>query len=274
MQTSLALFEWKHIRRVRDPIQEKRYFSVVDIVSMLSGSLSTDVGAYRRKLKQRLIAEGSEVVTKCHGLKLLAPDHKMRKTDVADVEGMLRIIQSIPSPHAEPFKLRLAKIWYERVEEVEDPELAINRALNNYLAKGYSEDWINQRLKTIEVRKQLTDERKKWWVLDKEYAILTDEITRARAGISTREYKDHKGLKKENLRDNMSNLELILNMLAEASTTEISKKEQPIGLEQHKKVAKKWWEVAGNARKEIEKKTGKSVLLKEHNNNVLNHKKN
>lgn len=268
MQTNLSLFEWKHIRRIRDPIQEKRYFSVVDIVSNLSQS--SDGRKYRNKLKERLQKDGSESVTKCHQLKLLASDGKNYKTDVADVEVMFRIIQSIPSPHAEPFKLRLAKVGYERVEEVEDPELAINRTLENYLSKGYSEDRINQRLKTIEVRKQLTDERKKWWVLDKEYGILTDEITRARAGISTREYKDYKGLKKENLRDNMSNLELILNMLAEASTTEISKQEQPIGLNQHKKVAKKWWEVAGNARKEIEKKTGKSVLLKKNDNNILN----
>ena len=176
---------------------------------------------------------------------------------------MFRLIQSIPSPNAEPFKLRLAKVWYERVEEAEDPELAINRALNNYLAKWYTEDWINQRLKTIEVRKQLTDERKKTGILDKEYAILTDEITRAWAGMSTRQYKDHKWLRKENLRDNMSNLELILNMLAEASTTEIIHTEQPSGLDQHKKIAKRWWWVAWAAKQKIEQETGKSIISSE-----------
>lgn len=237
--TNLAIFNWKQIRRVWDDITENWYFSVVDIVSALSWSESKDIWAYWRKLKQRLKEEWSEVVTKCHGLKLIAEDGKMRLTDIADTETVFRIIQSIPSKNAEPFKLWLAKVGYERVEETDDPELAINRALNNYLAKWYSEDWINQRLKSIEVRKQLTDEWKKSWVLNKEYWILTDEITRAWAWMSTRQYKDVKWLKKENLRDNMTNLEIILNMLAEASTTEIGKKEKPKWLEENKKVAKK-----------------------------------
>ncbi len=256
--TNLAIFNWKQIRRIWDDITENWYFSVVDIVWTLSDS--KDSRKYWNKLKQRLKEEWSESVTKCHQLKLMASDWKNYKTDVADTETIFRIIQSIPSKNAEPFKLWLAKVGYERVEETEDPELAINRALNNYLAKWYSEDWINQRLKSIEVRKQLTDEWTKSWVLNKEYWILTDEITRAWAWMSTRQYKDVKWLKKENLRDNMTNLEIILNMLAEATTTEIGKKEKPKWLEENKKVAKKWWEVAGNARKEIEAKTWKRVI--------------
>ncbi|MDD2566003.1 MAG: Bro-N domain-containing protein [Candidatus Gracilibacteria bacterium] len=262
-KSKLTLFEGKQIRRIWDKINEKWYFSVVDVVGTLSDS--KDSRKYWNKLKQRLKEDGSEVVTKCHQLKLTASDGKMRLTDVADTESIFRIIQSIPSPNAEPFKNWLARVGYERIEESEDPELGINRALNNYLAKGYSEDWINQRLKTIEIRKQLTDEWKKTGVLDREYGILTDEITRAWAGITTKEYKNIKGLKKENPRDNMSNLELILNMLAEATTTEITKTENPKGLEQNKKVAKKGGEVAGNARKEIERKTGKSVISGKNN---------
>lgn len=271
MKPNLALFEWKKIRRIWDEITEKWYFSVVDIVWSLSES--KDSRKYWNKLKQRLKEEWSELVTKCHQLKLLASDGKYYNTDVADTESMFRIIQSIPSPNAEPFKLWLAKVWYERIEETEDPELGINRALNNYLEKWYSEDWINQRLKSIEVRKQLTNERKKSWVLDKEYAILTDEITRARAGINTREYKTVKWLKKENLRDNMTNLEIILNMLAEATTTEISQKENPKWLEESRKIAKKWWEVAGNARKEIESKTWKKIVSEKNNLWLKNQKK-
>ncbi len=269
--TNLTLFEWENIRRIWDEVREQRLFSVVDVVSILSWS--SDWRKYRKVLKWRLGKEWSEVVTNCYQLKLLAQDGKMRETDVADVQTMFRLIQSIPSPNAEPFKLRLAKVWYERVEEAEDPELAINRALNNYLAKWYTEDRINQRLKTIEVRKQLTDERKQSGILDKEYAILTDEITRAWAGMSTREYKDHKWLHKENLRDNMSNLELILNMLAEATTTEISKTEKPKTFDHSKKIAHQWWTVAGNARKEIEQKTGKDVISKESNLKLVNNKK-
>lgn len=260
---NLALFEWKQIRRVWDEKHEKWYFSVVDVVWALSES--KDPRNYWKVLKNRLISEWSETVTKCNQLKLLASDWKMRLTDVADTENMFRIIQSIPSPNAEPFKLWLAKVWYERIEESEDPELAINRALNNYLAKWYSEDWINQRLKSIEVRKQLTNEWKKTWVLGNEYAILTDDITKAWAWISTREYKDYKWLKKENLRDNMTNLEIVLNMLAEATTTEISKTENPNWLQESRKVAKRWWNVAWQARKNIEKETWKKVISKNNN---------
>lgn len=260
---SLTLFEWKQIRRIWDEKQEKWLFSVVDIVWTLSNS--SDSRKYWNKLKQRLKEEWSELVTFCLQLKLMASDWKNYKTDVADTESIFRLIQSIPSPNAEPFKLWLARIGYERIEESENPELAINRALNNYLAKWYSEDWINQRLKSIEIRKQLTNEWKKSWVLDKEYGILTDEITRAWAGISTKDYKGLKWLKKESLRDNMNNLELILNMLAEASTTEINKAEKPKWLIANKKVAKKGWTIAWNARKQIEKETWKSVLSKENN---------
>lgn len=229
MDQNLIMFNQKKIRRIRDNDKELWYFSVVDIVSVLSWSL--DWRNYWKVLKNRLKKEGSEVVTFCNQLKLLAEDGKMRNTDVADTQTIFRIIQTIPSPNAEPFKLRLAKVGYERIEETEDPELWIHRALQNYINKGYDENWINQRLKSIEVRKTLTDEWKKRWILNTDYAILTDEITKAWAGMSTREYKDYKSLKKENLRDNMSNLELILNMLAEASTTEISQQEQPNSFE-------------------------------------------
>jgi len=225
-------------------------------------------------MKNRLKKEWSEVVTKCNQLKLLAEDGKYRKTDTADTETIFRIIQSIPSPNAEPFKLRLAKVGYERVEEIDDPELWINRSLQNYINKWYDENRINQRLKTIEVRKQLTDERKERWILNKDYAILTDEITKARAWMSTREYKTHKWLKKENLRDNMSNLELILNMLAEASTTEISQQENPAWFEENKNIAKRWWSVAFEARKKLEEESKKKVIsdqnykLKNNKNNL------
>ena len=220
-KTKIAIFEEKKIRRHWDGKAEKWYFSVADVVGALSDSI--DPLAYWRKLKERLKQEGSETVTKCHGLKMLAADGKMRLTDAADTETMLRIIQSIPSPNAEPFKLWLARVGYERIEETHDPELAINRALNTYLKKGYSGNWINQRLKSIEIRKALTDEWEKRGVKKgDEFAILTDDITLAWAGMSTREYKDFKGLKKTNLRDNMTNLELVLNMLAETATTEIS----------------------------------------------------
>lgn len=258
-----TLFQGKRIRRIWDTAREHWLFSVVDVVSVLSQS--NDGRKYRKVLKWRLNKEWSESVTNCYQLKLPSSDGKSYKTDVADVETMFRIMQSIPSPNAEPFKLWLAKVGYERVEEAEDPELAITRAMNNYLAKGYSEDRINQRLKTIEIRKQLTDERKKAWVLDKEYALLTDEITQARAGMRTREYKDVKGLKKENLRDNMSNLELILNMLAEATTTEISQHETPANFDHAKSIAKRGGKVAGEARKNIEQETGKPVISPKNN---------
>jgi hypothetical protein len=206
-------------------------------------------------------AEGNESVTNCHGLKMLAADNKLRITDVADTEQLLRLIQTIPSPKAEPFKLWLARVGYERIEETEDPEKAFDRAMETYLKKGYSTGWINQRLKSIEVRKELTDEWDTRGIhKGQEYAILTDEITHAWSGFTTKQYKQLKDLKKENLRDNMSNLELVLNMLAEATTTEISKEKAPETFEDSRTLAKQGGEIAGNARKQIEEKTGKDVI--------------
>lgn len=224
---SIVLFHQKRVRRHWDEDKELWYFSIVDVVEILIDSANPQV--YWRVLKKRLLDEGSgETVTKCNALKMRALDGKMRMTDVADTETLFRLIQSIPSPKAEPFKLWLAKVGYERIEETEDPELAIDRAMQTYLKKGYSKDWINQRLKTIEVRKDLTDEWQERGVKEGlEFAILTDEITKAWSGKSVKHYKKFKGLKKQNLRDNMTNLELILNMLGEATTTEISKKKQP-----------------------------------------------
>ena len=262
LDKKIAIFQGKQIRRHWDDQKELWCFSVVDVVAALTNSSNPQV--YWRVLKKRLIDEGSgETVTKCNGLKMLAPDGKMRLTDAADTEVMLRIIQSIPSPNAEPFKLWLARVGYERLEETADPELAINRALKTYLQKGYSQDWINQRLKSIEVRKFLTDEWEKRGVKEGlEFAILTDEITQAWTGLTTKQYKSLKGLKKENLRDNMTNLELVLNMLAETATTEISQKRQPKNFPENKKVAKEGGTVAGNARKEIESKTGKKIVTR------------
>lgn len=257
----LAIFEDKKIRRVWDGAKELWYFSIVDVVKALTNSV--DAGAYWRKLKQRLTEEGSEVVTFCHGLKLQAPDGKMRETDCANTEAVFRIIQSIPSPKAEPFKLWLARVGYERIEETEDPEIAIQRALMIYLKKGYSKNWINFRLKSIEIRKDLTNEWDERGVKTAdEFAILTDDISFAWAGLKTKDYKKHKDLKKENLRDNMTNLELVLNMLAETSTTEISKKEQPKTFPENRQVAKKGGSIAGGARKELENKLGRSVVSK------------
>ena len=234
---------------------------MTDIVSVLTRSV--DPLAYWRKLKQRLNEEGSETVTKCHGLKMLAADGKRRLTDVADTEIMLRIIQSIPSPQAEPFKLWLARVGYERIEEAEDPEKAIQRAMNFYLKRGYSKEWVNQRLKSIEIRKELTDEWENRGIKgNNEFAILTDIITFAWAGMRTKDYKQFKGLKKENLRDNMTNLELVLNMLAEATTTEISKKDEPKNFSENQKVAREGGAIAGSARRKIEKRTGKKVVSK------------
>jgi len=261
-ETSIKLFEAKQVRTHWDADAEKWYFSVVDVIGILTDSVSPL--AYWRKLKQRLKAEGNETVTDCHGLKMPAADGKMRVTDVADTEQLLRLIQSVPSPKAEPFKLWLARVGYERIEETEDPEKAFDRAMETYLRKGYSPEWINQRLKSIEVRKELTDE---WDVRGiqegQEYAILTDEITKAWAGLTTKQYKQFKNLKKENLRDNMSNLELVLNMLAEATTTEISKEKTPETFEDSRTIARQGGTIAGNARKEIEVKTGKGVVTKQ-----------
>ena len=255
----IQLFEDKRIRTAWDEAKEEWYFSIVDVVGVLTDSI--DPTAYWRKLKQRLKAEGNETVTNCHGLKMTAPDGKKRLTDVADTEQLLRIIQSIPSPKAEPFKLWLAQVGRERIEETIDPELTIERALETYLKKGYTREWINQRLQAIQVRKELTDEWDARGVQKGvEYAILTDEISRAWSGMSTRQYKNLKGLKKENLRDNMTTLELVLNMLAEATTTEISKQKAPETFSENIDVARAGGKVAGDARKAIESQTGVPVI--------------
>lgn len=256
---SIKIFEDSTIRTIWNSDNEKWYISIVDVISVLTQSI--DPTAYWRKLKQRLKAEGNQTVTNCHGLKMLAPDGKMRKTDVADTEQLFRLIQSIPSPKAEPFKLWLAQIASERLDEMQDPELTIDRALKEYLELGYSENWINQRLKSIEVRKELTDEWKKRGLKEGvQFATLTNIITKAWADKTTKEYKVLKGLKKENLRDNMTNTELILNMLAEASTKDISQAVEPKNFAESKKVAKQGGNVAKVARKELEAKTGKKVI--------------
>lgn len=259
--SKIITFAGKKIRRVWNEKKGKWYFSVVDVVAVLTNSKNP--GTYWRVLKGRLKTEGSQVVTKCNDLKLLAPDGKFYLTDAADTETMFRIIQSIPSPNAEPFKLWLARVGYERVEEMEDPEKAIQRAMDFYLKRGYSKDWINQRLKSIEIRKELTDEWEQRGVKrNDEFAILTDEITLAWAGLRTKDYKEFKGLKRENLRDNMTNLELVLNMLAEVSTTEISQKIQPKSFDENKKVARLGGAVAGTARRKLETTTRKKVISK------------
>ena len=255
----IQLFEDKRIRTAWDEEREEWYFSIVDVVGVLTESV--DPQAYWRKLKQRLKAEGNETVTNCHGLKMTAADGKKRLTDVADTEQLLRIIQSIPSPKSEPFKLWLAQVGRERIEETIDPELTIERALETYLKKGYTREWINQRLQAIQVRKELTDEWEARGVQKGvEYAILTDEISRAWSGMSTRQYKNIKGLKKENLRDNMTTLELVLNMLAEATTTEISKQKAPETFAENIAVAREGGEAAGIARKAVEERTGVPVV--------------
>lgn len=258
-EDSIILFHEKQVRRHWDEDKELWYFSIVDVLEILTESKNPQ--AYWRKLKQRLKKEGNETVTNCHGLKMRAVDGKMRMTDVANTEQLLRLIQSVPSPKAEPLKLWLAQVGYERIEETENPELAFDRAMQTYLQKGYSSEWINQRLKTIEVRKELTDEWKQRGVQEGlEFAILTDEITKAWSGKSVKAYKKLKGLKKENLRDNMTNLELVLNMLAEATTTEISKEKKPRDFSQSKKIAQKGGEIAGNTRREIEAETGEKIV--------------
>ena len=257
--SSIKLFETHQVRSQWDEEHEVWLFSIVDVVAVLTASV--DPAAYWRKLKQRLKAEGNETVTNCHGLKMQAADGKSRLTDVGSTEQILRLVQSIPSPKAEPFKQWLARVGYERIEETEDPELAFDRAMETYLKKGYSKAWINQRLKSIEVRKELTDEWESRGIKKgQDFAILTDEITKAWSGLDTREYKRLKGLKKEGLRDNMTNLELVLNMLAEATTTEISREKQPEGLLENRQIAKQGGTIAGNTRKEIEAKTGKPVI--------------
>lgn len=256
---AIQLFEDKKVRTIWDAEQEKWYVSIIDVIAVLTESV--DANAYWRKLKQRLKAEGNETVMNCHGLKMQAPDGKMRLTDVADTEQLFRLIQTIPSPKAEPFKLWLAQIASERLDEMQDPELTIDRALEQYLQLGYSESWINQRLKSIEIRKELTDEWKNRGLKEgQQFATLTDIISKSWSGKTTKEYKILKGLKKENLRDNMTNTELILNMLAEASTKDISQAVNPESFEESKKVAKQGGNVAKVALKELEAKTGKKVV--------------
>ena len=262
MSLKIQLFENQRIRTAWDEEKEEWYFSIVDVVGVLTDSV--DPTAYWRKLKQRLKAEGNETVTNCHGLKMTASDGKKRLTDVADTEQLLRIIQSIPSPKAEPFKLWLAQVGRDRIEETIDPELTIERALETYLKKGYTREWINQRLQAIQVRKELTDEWQDRGVQKGvEFAILTDEITRAWSGMTTRQYKKLKGLKKENLRDNMTTLEIVLNMLAEATTTELSKVHQPQGFAESREIAKRGGSYAGETRKSIEADTGRSIITSE-----------
>jgi hypothetical protein len=268
---ALKLFENKKIRSAWDDGQEKWFFSVVDIIEVLTDSNNPQV--YWRVLKKRLLSEGNETVTNCNALKMEAPDGKLRLTDVADTEQLFRLIQSIPSPKAEPFKQWLAKVGYERVEESQDPEKSIDRAMESYLKLGYSTAWINQRLKSIEVRKELTDEWENRGVKKgQEFASLTDIITQAWSGKTVGQYKDFKGLKKENLRDNMTNLELVLNMLAEATTTEISKENNPKTFEENKRIARKGGEIAGDTRKQIEQQTGKAIVSQQ-NAKVLKEKK-
>lgn len=267
----LQMFENQPIRTAWDEEQEEWYFSVVDVVAVLTDQLdSRHAAKYWSVLKTRLKNEGSELTTNCSQLKMKAADGKRRLTDVATTEQLLRIIQSIPSKKAEPFKMWLAMVGRERIEEIIDPELTIERALDTYAKKGYSPEWINQRMQTIRARKELTDAWDAHGVKKgKEYGILTDEVTKAWSGMTTRQYKNHKGLKKENLRDNMSTLELALNMLAEATTTELTNAQNPRGLEENRAVAKQGGKVAGNARKEIESQTGRPVITSDNAQTML-----
>ena len=260
MDNEVKLFEDNKIRSVWDNEKEEWYFSVVDVVGALTDSPNPRDYWYRVK-KRMSEEEKSQLSTFCRQLKLKAPDGKMRETDAADMQGIFRIIQSIPSPKAEPFKMWLAEVGKERVDEIIDPELTIDRALETYLKKGYTREWINQRLQAIQVRKELTDKWQDHGVKEgREYAILTNEISKAWSGMTVRQYKDFKNLKKENLRDNMSTLELVLNMLAEATVTELTNTTNPKGLEENKKTARRGGSIAGNTRKEIEKETGKPVI--------------
>lgn len=259
---SIQLFQDKRVRTAWDETKQEWYFSIVDVVAVLTNQATQrSASNYWAKLKQRLLAEGSQLLTNCQQLKMTAPDGKKRLTDVANTEQLLRLIQSIPSPKAEPFKLWLAMVGRERIDETIDPELTIERALETYLKKGYSREWINQRLQAIQVRKELADEWHNRGVKKGvEYAILTDEITKAWAGLSTRQYKNLKGLKKENLRDNMSTLEIVLNMLAEATTTELSKVREPETFDASLQVAIEGGTVAGDARRSIEGRTGRPAI--------------
>lgn len=255
---AIQLFEERKVRTIWDDETETWYFAIVDVVAVLTES--ADAAAYWRKLKQRLKAEGNETVTNCHALKLPASDGKMRLTDVADTEQLFRLIQSIPSPKAEPFKRWMAQVASERLDQMQDPELSIRQAMTDYKRLGYSDNWINQRLKSMEVRKELTDEWQRRGVEGQQYATLTDIITMEWAGRTTKAYKQYKGLKKENLRDNMTNIELALNTLAEAAATEISKQQQPKGFQQNARVAKSGGSVAKAARNQLESQLGHSVI--------------
>ena len=259
---SLQLFETKKVRTIWDDEQEKWYFAIVDVVAVLTSSNDYNKSRkYWNKLKQRLKEEGNETVTNCHQFKLQAADGKMRLTDVADTEQLFRIIQSIPSPKAEPFKIWMSQVASSRLEQMQDPELSIEQAVSDYKRLGYSDSWINQRLKSIDIRKELTDEWNRTGVIEGyQYATLTDIITKEWSGFKTKEYKQFKGLRKESLRDNMTNVELILNSLAEASTTEISKQKDPSGFEENKVVAKEGGEVAKIAREQLETKIGKTII--------------
>ena len=259
---SLQLFETKKVRTIWDDEQEKWYFAIVDVVAVLTEQNDYQTSRkYWNKLKQRLKEEGNETVTNCHQFKLQAADGKMRLTDVADTEQLFRLIQSIPSPKAEPFKIWMSQVASIRLEQMQDPELSIEQAMADYKRLGYSDSWINQRLKSIEIRKELTDEWNRTGVIEGyQYATLTDIITQEWSGFKTKEYKQFKGLKKESLRDNMTNVELILNSLAEASTTEISKQKDPSGFEENKVVAKEGGEVAKIAREQLEAKIGKTII--------------
>jgi hypothetical protein len=267
-QTEIKIFDDKQVRTLWDSEQEKWFIAIVDVIALLTESPNPQV--YWRVMKKRLLDEGNETVTNCNGLKMLAADGKMRMTDVADTEQLFRLIQSIPSPKAEPFKLWLAQVAAERLDEMQDPELSIDRAMEQYLKLGYTESWINQRLKSIEIRKVLTDEWKSRGLKEgQQFATLTDIITKAWAGKTTKEYKVFKGLKKENLRDNMTNTELILNMLAEASTKDISAAVEPKDFEESKNVAQQGGNVARVALKELESKTGKKVVSTSNAKGVL-----
>lgn len=271
-ETAIKLFEQKQVRSVWDDEKEKWYFSIVDVVGCLTDSPNPN--NYWKVLKHRLLNEGSQLVTNCNQLKMQSVDGKFYKTDVANTEQLFRLIQSIPSPKAEPFKLWIAKVARERIDEIEDPEIGIDRLMETYLKKGYSKEWINQRLKSVEVRKELTDEWENRGVKKgQEFAILTDEITKAWSELSVKQYKQFKGLKKENLRDNMTNLELVLNMLAEATTTEISKEKKPKTFNESKTIAKQGGTIAGNTRKEIEQKTGKKIVSKQSAKKLIADKK-
>jgi len=264
---ALQIFEKKRVRAVWDDETERWYFSIVDVVGALSESVNPS--AYWRKLKQRLKQEGNETVTNCHGLKMIAPDGKMRMTDVAETEQVFRIIQSIPSPKAEPFKQWMAQVAKQRIDQLQDPELSINQAVADYRRLGYSESWINQRIKSIAVRKHLTDEWKRSGVKEgKQFASLTDIIYEQWSGFTAKEYKQFKGLKKENLRDNMTDLEIAINMLSEATTTELSKQENPKGYTESASIAKRGGKAAKGARNIIENELGHSIVSPDNAKNL------